>query len=42
MAAPSRPNVLVVMTDEERYPPPYGAEALAEFHRTPQHVYVPA
>jgi arylsulfatase A-like enzyme len=30
----SRPNVLFVMTDEERYPPPYEAEALAEFRRT--------
>jgi arylsulfatase A-like enzyme len=29
-----RPNVLVIMTDEERYPPPYEAEALAEFRRT--------
>ncbi len=32
--APQRPNVLVVMTDEERYPPPYEQEALAEFRRT--------
>jgi arylsulfatase A-like enzyme len=30
----SRPNVLFVMTDEERYPPPYEAAALAEFRRT--------
>ena len=30
----SRPNVLVIMTDEERYPPPYEADALAEFRRT--------
>jgi arylsulfatase A-like enzyme len=30
----SRPNVLLIMTDEERYPPPYEAEALAEFRRT--------
>ena len=29
-----RPNVLVIMTDEERYPPPYEAAALAEFRRT--------
>jgi len=29
-----RPNVLVVMTDEERYPPPYEQEALATFRRT--------
>jgi arylsulfatase A-like enzyme len=28
------PNVLFIMTDEERYPPPYEAEALAEFRRT--------
>jgi choline-sulfatase len=34
MPVPSRPNVLFVMTDEERYPPPYEAEALAEFRRT--------
>jgi arylsulfatase A-like enzyme len=30
----SRPNVLFIMTDEERYAPPYEAEALAEFRRT--------
>ena len=30
----ARPNVLVIMTDEERYPPPYEAEPLAEFRRT--------
>jgi arylsulfatase A-like enzyme len=30
----SRPNVLFIMTDEERYPPPYEQEALAEFRRT--------
>jgi arylsulfatase A-like enzyme len=29
-----RPNVLVIMTDEERYPPPYEDEATAEFRRT--------
>ena len=34
MPVPSRPNVLFMMTDEERYPPPYEAEALAEFRRT--------
>ena len=34
MPVPFRPNVLFVMTDEERYPPPYEAEALAEFRRT--------
>lgn len=28
------PNVLVIMTDEERYPPPYETAALAEFRRT--------
>lgn len=28
-----RPNVLVLMTDEERYPPPYEAEALARFRK---------
>jgi arylsulfatase A-like enzyme len=30
----SRPNVLFIMTDEERYPPPYEADVLAEFRRT--------
>ena len=30
----STPNVLVIMTDEERYPPPYEREALAEYRRT--------
>lgn len=29
-----RPNVLVIMTDEERYPPPYENDELAEFRRT--------
>src|SRR5512139_4014455 len=29
-----KPNVLVIMTDEERYPPPYEAAALAEWRRT--------
>jgi arylsulfatase A-like enzyme len=28
-----RPNVLVIMTDEERYPPPYESDALARFRR---------
>ena len=28
-----RPNVLVIMTDEERYPPPYESEAVARFRR---------
>jgi arylsulfatase A-like enzyme len=28
------PNVLVIMTDEERYPPPYEGPDLAEFRRT--------
>ncbi|HEU5306145.1 MAG TPA: sulfatase-like hydrolase/transferase, partial [Acidimicrobiia bacterium] len=32
--AASRPNVLFIMTDEERYPPPYETAALAEFRRT--------
>ena len=32
--ATDRPNVLFIMTDEERYPPPYEQEALAEFRRT--------
>ncbi|MCC5953898.1 MAG: sulfatase-like hydrolase/transferase [Acidimicrobiia bacterium] len=32
--APDAPNVLIVMTDEERTPPPYELEALAEFRRT--------
>jgi arylsulfatase A-like enzyme len=30
----ARPNVLVIMTDEERYPPPYETPAIAEFRRT--------
>ena len=28
------PNVLLIMTDEERYPPPYETTTLAEFRRT--------
>lgn len=28
------PNVLLIMTDEERYPPPYETAAVAEFRRT--------
>jgi arylsulfatase A-like enzyme len=28
------PNILVVMTDEERYPPPYEFDALRDFRRT--------
>jgi len=28
------PNILLIMTDEERYPPPYETEAVAEFRRT--------
>jgi arylsulfatase A-like enzyme len=28
------PNVLVIMTDEERYPPPYETTEVAEFRRT--------
>jgi len=27
------PNILVIMTDEERYPPPYEGESLARFRR---------
>jgi arylsulfatase A-like enzyme len=29
-----RPNFLVVMTDQERYPPPYESDAVARFRRT--------
>ncbi len=29
----SSPNILVIMTDEERYPPPYEGESLARFRR---------
>jgi arylsulfatase A-like enzyme len=29
----ARPNVLLIMTDEERYPPPYEQEALARFRQ---------
>jgi len=29
----TQPNVLVIMTDEERYPPPYETEAVAAFRR---------
>ncbi len=28
------PNILLIMTDEERYPPPYESAAVAEFRRT--------
>src|SRR4051794_8246023 len=28
------PNVLLIVTDEERYPPPYEDAAVAEFRRT--------
>jgi arylsulfatase A-like enzyme len=28
------PNILFIMTDEERYPPPYESEDVAEFRRT--------
>ena len=31
---PTRPNILIVMTDQERYPPPYETDAVAEFRRT--------
>ncbi len=27
----ARPNILVIMTDEERYPPPYEGEDLKRF-----------
>ena len=30
----AQPNVLIVMTDEERYPPPYEDQALTTFRRT--------
>ena len=29
----SRPNILIVMTDEERYPPPYESDAVTTFRR---------
>ena len=28
------PNILLIMTDEERYPPPYETAEVAEFRRT--------
>lgn len=31
---PQRPNILVIMTDEERYPPVYETEELRQFRRT--------
>jgi len=31
---PARPNILVIMTDEERYPPAYETEEIREFRRT--------
>jgi arylsulfatase A-like enzyme len=30
----SGPNILLIMTDEERYPPPYEDAGVAEFRRT--------
>ena len=30
----SSPNILLIMTDEERYPPPYEAPEVAEYRRT--------
>ena len=30
----NRPNILLIMTDQERYPPPYEGPELAEFRRT--------
>ncbi len=32
--AVTAPNVLLIMTDEERYPPPYEDDAMREFRRT--------
>jgi arylsulfatase A-like enzyme len=29
----TQPNILLIMTDEERYPPPYEAEAVQAFRR---------
>jgi hypothetical protein len=29
----SAPNILVIMTDEERFPPPYEGESPARFRR---------
>src|SRR6476646_9193687 len=29
-----RPNILLVMTDQQRYPPPYESEELQELRRT--------
>src|SRR5690349_23177074 len=29
----TQPNILLIMTDEERYPPPYEGEELARFRR---------
>lgn len=34
LATMAKPNVLVIMTDEERYPPPYETAGVAEFRRT--------
>ena len=31
---PTTPNILIVMTDQERYPPPYETDAVGEFRRT--------
>ena len=28
-----RPNVLVILTDQQRYPPPYESDELAEYRR---------
>src|SRR5690242_9708299 len=30
----TQPNVLLIMTDEERYPPPYESASVREFRRT--------
>ena len=34
LSAMAPPNILLIMTDEERYPPPYESDALQEFRRT--------
>jgi arylsulfatase A-like enzyme len=30
---PRRPNILVILTDQLRYPPPYESDELAEYRR---------
>src|SRR3954466_12641765 len=29
----TRPNILLIMTDQQRYPPPYESEELAQYRR---------